>query len=135
MPAARLPTLRLAPNPRTDRLQQSTTLAVLPFPNGRDIEATHARPAHQLRHAVDDDDGVVVEPFKCSHEARRVLAVHDVYDENHVRNFEIAFNFQPLAIAERRAEVVRSYTQAELMNTIDLSLCVFQRREQTRTHI
>jgi hypothetical protein len=56
-------------------------------------------------------------------------------DENNIRLPQIVFNLNPLAIAQRRSEVVRGYTQIELVNTIDLSLRLFERREQTRPHI
>jgi len=49
--------------------------------------------------------------------------------KNNVRVFEISFDFQPLAVTQRRAEVVRSHTQPELVHTIDLSLRVLERRD------
>jgi hypothetical protein len=42
---------------------------------------------------------------------------------------EISFDFLPLAVTQRRAEIVRSDAQVEFVNTIELALRVSQRRE------
>ncbi len=56
-------------------------------------------------------------------------------DENDVRVVQIIFDFRPLAIAQRRSEVICSYTQIEIVRTVDLSLRMLERREQTRPDV
>jgi hypothetical protein len=117
----------MIPNPRTDRPQQPSAFSVLSFKRG-DVQPSHARATHQLGHAVDDDHGIVIRLIERRNEASSVLAVHDVDHKNNVRVFEICFDFEPLAIAQRRAKVVRRDTQVEFVSAIELTLRVSKRR-------
>ena len=101
---------------------------------GRGISAFEgkARPTHQLRHAVDDDDGAVyaLESFQERDEARGVLAVGDVYDEDDFRLREVALGLRPLVRVERSAEVVSRDAEAQRVAAVDLLFRVPERREQ-----
>src|SRR5215217_5058490 len=108
----------LTSDPGADGSQECLSFASVTF-SGEcvDIQAAHASVAHQLGHAIDDDNGIVAifKSFESGDEARCVLAVHHMYDEDNVRRREILFDVEPFAIAERRAEVVGSDTQIEFV--------------------
>jgi hypothetical protein len=90
---------------------------------------------HQLRHAVDDDHGIVLLVSECADQSRRVFAVHHVNDKNNIRFRKVAFDFQPFRVAQRRTEVVSRNPEIQIVGTIDFALRVLQRRRQTRTDI
>src|SRR5205085_6255531 len=96
-------------------------------------QTPHARAPHQLRHAVEDDDGALsrLVAREQRQQARGVLAVGHVYDEDDLGRSEVALNIHPRAFVERRAEVVRSDAQAQSITLLDLALRLFERREQT----
>jgi hypothetical protein len=52
-------------------------------------------------------------------------------DKNDVCFAEIQVDLLPLALAQRRSEVVCRHPQFELMRAINLSFRIFERREQT----
>ncbi len=64
-----------------------------------------------------------------TNQASSVFAIHDVNHKDDVRVFEISFDFQPLAVTQRRAEVVRSDAQVEFVGAIELALRVSERSE------
>src|ERR1051325_5497224 len=68
-------------------------------------------------------------------EATRVLTIHHVNDEDDVGVVEVCFDFLPLAVTQRRSEVICCHTEVEFVRPINLALCVLQRCEQTRPDI
>ena len=145
------PRPRLLAHPRADAFDQTARpplapslparfffpLAALLFCRAAEAQLPHTRPAHQLRHAVDDDDGAVfgLEASEQRHESRGVLAVGDVDDEDDFRLAEVALHLRPLALRERRAEVVRGDAKAGALASVDLPLRVAQGGEQARTDV
>ena len=71
-----------------------------------------------------------LESFQERDEARGVLAVGDVYDEDDFRLREVALGLRPLARVERSAEVVRRDAEAKAVVAVDLTFRVPERREQ-----
>src|SRR5207247_11088612 len=65
------------------------------------IQPTHVRATHQLRHAVNYYNCVVtlLIEFKGRNKTRGILSIHDMDDENNVSLAKIPFDFTPLAFA------------------------------------
>ena len=68
-------------------------------------------------------------------EARRVLAVRDVKDEDDIRLADIAHDARPFNSVERQAEVIRRHAETERVTAFDVTLGLSERREQTRPDI
>ena len=68
-------------------------------------------------------------PFEGGKQARRVLPIHDVYDEDHVGHAEVALDLAPLAFRQREAEVVSRNAQVKMIGAIDRSFRLPERRK------
>ena len=110
--------------------------SVAVFRRAAEPQLPHARPAHQLRHAVNNDYGLVsFELLERGNESRRILTIHHVNDKNNVRVSNIGFDVLPLNITQRRPKIVSRHPQPETVHTINLALSVLERRQQTRPNI
>jgi hypothetical protein len=98
-----------------------------------EIQLSHPRPAHQIRHAVDNNHRMMSRPvsLKRVEQSHSVLAVHHMNYEDDIRPAQIPFNLAPLPFRQARAEIVRSYSQVERILTINLALSLPQRGEKT----
>ena len=67
-------------------------------------------------------------PLQRGDDARRVLGVGDVQNEDEVGLREIAFGRGPLRIAERQGAAMGGDAQSQTVLTVDLALGAAQRR-------
>src|ERR1043165_199698 len=112
----------------------STRLNVPPASeHAREVQLPHPRAAHQIGHAVDDDDRLMplFVSLQRSEQALGVFAIHHMNDEDQIRRAQISFDLLPLICRQSRAEVVRRKAKLKPMLTINLSLRLFQRGEKT----
>jgi hypothetical protein len=100
-------------------------------------EPTHPRAAHQIGHAIDHDDRAQLrlKLIQQEHQPRRVFAIRDMDHEDELRCAQVALNRPPLLFIQCRAEVVSGHFEAHRILTLDLSLRLFERREQARPDV
>ena len=97
------------------------------------IQSTHASTSHQIGHAVDHHNCIMFirVTFERLNQTNSILAIHHVDHEDDVCLTDILRNFLPLRISQRRAEIMSSDVQVQVVNLIDLTLRIFQRTEKT----
>ena len=92
---------------------------------------------HEIRHAVDHDDGRVLlfVTVERVNKPRSIFTIHHVDGEDDIRGPQVVFNFRPLVVSEWRAKVVGCDLQLEFVLAINFALRLFQRPQETRPYI
>jgi hypothetical protein len=69
--------------------------------------------------------------LKHGEQTHGVLAIHHVYDKDHIGARQIALDLLPFAARQCQPEVISTDAQLKIVSTIDLSLRLPERREKT----
>src|SRR5947209_8956821 len=101
------------------------------------MQLAQMRALHQFGHAIDDNHrpAVVLSPIKEFKQSRGILAVQHMNDEDDFALKQIVFDMAPLVFGKWTTEVVSAQLQIDAIITVDLALCVTQRRQQTRPDV